>query len=262
MRIALVACLVGLTLPASPQELLTVDFNGDVHRLDMQTGVVTYLNNSGWKYTNALARNSAGEFYSVAQDNLSMTSPANIIRIDPVTGLGTAVAPSSINAVRGLAFGPNDELYATILGSPFELHLLDVDTGASTLIAPFTFQFGAIQGLAYRGEHLYGWSCGGPGTVAGLITIDPNTGHAIDVNLSIGGNCPDVQGLTFDDSGNLFGSSATLHLIKAVPSPLHDVGVGFFTPIWTHGVDVRGVDFIPSPASSSARALRLHTGSD
>ena len=231
-----------LSTPAASQDMISITWGGSVYKVDSTTGVSSFVGSSGYSSTNSLARSSAGDFYTV--------SGSSLVQIDPNTGAGSLVAVTSLASVRGLAFGAGDVLYAiedsTGGVSQDDLYRVDIATGAASFIGS-TGYFG-IQALAYNAGRLYAWECGsGGGFGDGLITIDPATGAATDVNVAVGGSCGEVQGLTFDASGNLFGSKETLYKI--------DTATGVIAPIGFTGADIRGIDFLSGGCSSPTLAV-------
>lgn len=242
-RLLTALSLVVVTLPAAARDLLAVTWDGNVYRMSSETAESTHLGYSGWSFLNALARNSKGEFYTVSSKPLGSSQPATILKLDPLTGLATPVAPSSLTEVRALAFGPNDELYAIGYSVPFKLYRLDLQTGAATLIGNLSGGF--FQALACYGGELYAWECGGgSGFGKGLMKVDPATGAATDVNPQIGGTCYEVQGLAFDGHGNLYGANKALRVVKVRPGAPLDPGLGGTVPIALTGLEIRGLDFI------------------
>ncbi len=266
---AVVSMLVlAVTSPAARAEIIGVSFGflgsaSPVVRIDPATGVGSVLGVSGFPAMNALAENRAGILYS-AVDNPPV-SPPHLITINPVTGAGTMVATLNFGTVlpdvRGLAFSGADVLFAInntgpIGGAnPDDLFRVDVATGMGTLIGA-TGRNG-VQSITFSSSGiLYGWDVGGMGLPGlGLITIDPATGLATDVNPTVGDGGLFMQGITFAPDGRLFGVSAAAATVMPDTLFAIDAGTGMVSPIGSGGyTDVRGIAFvggaIPEPSAT------------
>jgi hypothetical protein len=205
-------------------------FDGTLVSIDPATGSSTAIGPTGFALLNSMARDSSGTIYS--------TDGVNLVKIDPTTGVGTAVQTlKPTTDVRGLTFTPTDVLFAIRNGGeagsttdPDDLVTIDVTTGVVTLIG--NTGFSALQAFECSPKGtLYGWDL-----IRGLVTIDPSTGAATVVNPGSGGS-PDVQGLAFAPSGTLYGAGNALYTI--------DVSTGALTLVGSGGYkDVRGIEFL------------------
>ena len=236
---AALASVILLAIPvAGHGALVGIGFGGSVYSINETTGAGTLLGNSGFGDTNSMARNSAGILYSA--------TPSSLITINPVTGAGTlASALSGFGAeglsIRGLAFSSTNVLYAVNNGgSPGDtttddlLYTINASTGAMTLIG--TMAFAGVQSLTFSsGGTLYGFDGGG-----GLITIDPLTAAATDVNLTIGASGNDIQTIAFSPGGTLYGGRNNLFTIDLTTGASTLVGGGSGGTF----VDVRGMEFL------------------
>ncbi len=199
-----------------------------VGTIDTDTGAWTFLGNAGFDGCNSLARNAAGVFYTVGDPGVGQA----LVTIDPGTGAGTQVAllNPELN-VRALAFSPSGVLYAVGDAGPSdELWTIDTATGNGTLVGGMGFD--AVQAMAF--DFLDGTLYATDNNL-GLLTVDPATGTATDVNGSVGGN-GDVQTITVLPSGEIFGIRNDLFTIDPV--------TGVYTLVATGGYpDLRGADF-------------------
>ena len=247
MKQQLAAALASVILLAAPVAghgaLVGIGFGGSVYSINETTGAGALLGSSGFGATNSMARHSAGTLYSA--------TPASLITINPVTGAGTlAPALSGFGAeglsIRGLAFSSAGVLYAVNNGgSPGDtttndlLYTINASTGAMTLIG--TMAFAGVQALAFSsGSTLYGFDSNG----GGLITIDPLTAAATDVNPAIGGSGNDIQTIAFSSGGTLYGGRDNLFTIDLTTGASTLVGGGSGGTF----VDVRGMEFLAAAA--------------
>src|SRR5690606_38715159 len=210
-RLASVLLLVASSVaPASiAGDMIGVTWTGQVVDIDSTTGAGTLIAISPIKELNAMAVTSAGVIY--ASSGLSASA---LITIDGTTGQPT---PTGINApgdVRGMAFDSSGLLYAVLDGVPDRLVSIDVGTGQTTQIGPTGLV--GIQSLAFANGQLYACD-GGANTStggAGLVTLNPTTGAHTDV-APAGGTIVNVQFLTADGLGNLYGGRQDLYHVDA-----------------------------------------------
>ena len=220
-------------------------------RIDLQTGEYTTLHAQGRSY-NSLAKNSAGElfggWFSGSGEN------GRVSRFDPDTGavLQTfnAVTPGA-DSSRGLSFDSSDNVFAVInrndsQGSPtLDDDLYRFDLASQTTIRIGSLGFGAVQGLDISPDgNFFAWD-----VVTGLLSVDPLTGIATDINPTIGGT-GDIQSIVFAPDGQLFGARRNLYSIDPTTGAFTQIGVG-------SGIDIRGIEFIVPEPSSGAILLSL-----
>jgi hypothetical protein len=223
-------------------------------RIDPLTGAYTTIATSGNSYQ-ALAQNVAGQIYA---GSFSTTAEnGRISRINPMTGATlqtfNAVTPGA-GDIRGLSFEASGKLFAVVnrndaQGSPtlpddlYEIHLASQTTSRIGSLG-----FLGVQGLdASPGGGLFAWD-----VQDGLLTVNPVTGAATDVNSSIGGTAQ-IQSIVFAPDGRLFGAGATLYGINPTTGAFSQIGAG-------GGPDVRGIEWIvpePSAATLIATAVSL-----
>ena len=238
LALALATVMLLAAPAAGHAALVGIGFGGSVYSINETTGAGTLLGSSGFGGTNSMARNSAGILYSA--------TPSLLITINPVTGVGTlATTLSGFGAeglsIRGLAFSSTGVLYAVNNGgSPGDtttndlLYTINASTGAMTLVG--TMAFTGVQSLTFSsGGTLYGFDGGG-----GLITIDPLTAAATDVNLTIGASGNDIQTIAFSPGGTLYGGRNNLFTIDLTTGASTLVGGGSGGTF----VDVRGMEFL------------------
>jgi hypothetical protein len=199
-----------------------------VGSIDTATGVWTAIGNSGQTRFNALARDPAEVFYAVAWDGATTSW---LTTVDPATGAATVVATlSPFLDVRGLAFDDMGTLFAIHNSSADELYTIDTTTGAATLVG--STGRGTVQGLAFSPANgiLYAWD-----NAAGLLTVDPATGAATDVNPSVGGT-GDIQTISALPDGSMYGVRYDLYTINPADGSYSLTFVGGYP-------DIRGADF-------------------
>lgn len=217
---------------AAAGSILGVGFgfsNSPVYRIDEQTGTGAFLGCSGCPALNALARDSAGRFFSI--------SSGFLVTIDPFTARCEPVTPLSIGSGSGgvlaLAFAPDDRLYALKRRianeiSPVDLYTVDVDSGLGTLVGPTDRQ--RVTSLEFSsGGVLYAWDLD-----LGLVLIDPATGALSDLNPAVTGE--PVQSLAFGPDGRLFAAWEELWEIDPAEGTQSLVGSGSYG-------NIRGIAF-------------------
>jgi hypothetical protein len=222
-------------LAVLPTTLIGVSWSGTnspVVKIDKDTGIGTTIGLSGFSGLNSLAKNQAGTLYSASGNKL--------ITINPTTGAGTQVATLNFGEkpsdVRGLAFSPQNVLYAVINDygpggiGPHYLYTVDVGTGVATLVGETGPR---VQSITFSAAGaLYGWDI-----AEGLLTINTSTGAATVVNPGVGA-LPDIQGIVFAPDGTLYGAREALYTIDTATSGCTLVGSGGYS-------DVRGIEFVP-----------------
>jgi hypothetical protein len=262
---ALSVLVLAVASPAARADIIGVTFGGTaspVVRIDPATGVGSAIGPSGFPALNSLAEDRAGTLYSAVDSPPG--SPPHLITINPATGAGTMVATLSFGAVvpdvRGLAFSGADVLYAInntgpVGGqNPDDLFRVDVATGVGTLIGA-TGRNG-VQSITFSAAGiLYGWDVGGMDSAGlGLVTIDPATGLATDVNPAVGDGGLLIQGLAFAPDGRLFGVSAAAAAVMPDTLFTIDAATGAASPVGSGGyTDVRGIAFagaVPEPSAA------------
>lgn len=214
-------------------------------RIDEITGTGSTIGHVGFDELNSLDVNSSGTFFSVC------SSSKTLITINPITGDGTAVANLSCDIppdVRGLAFDPTGVLFASIdgpgpdMGDLNYLYTIDVATGQCTLIGGTGLT--SLQSITFSPSGiLYGWEVSASWVgQGGLVTIDPLTGIATDVNPSVGGANSSIQGIAFAPDGTLYGARDSLYEIDPLTGEYSSIGSGGY-------YDVRGIAYIPIPST-------------
>jgi hypothetical protein len=215
-----------------------------VVKIDPVSGAYTVLNSAGNSY-HALAQDSHGNLYA---GSFSVTAEnGRVSRIDPYTGVPlqtfNAVTPGA-GDIRGLAFDPTNRLFAAVNrndahGSPTlpdDLYEIDLTHETTSLIGSLGFL--GVQGLDFSPSgSLYAWDVD-----FGLLTVDPSTGTATDVNPSIGGTAA-IQSLVFAPDGRLFGARQQLFSINPLTGAFSPIGPG-------GGPDIRGIEWlVPEPST-------------
>jgi hypothetical protein len=135
-------------------------------------------------------------------------------------------------------FGGTDDLY--------RLTSLDLTGQVATaeLVGPTGFT--AVQALTTSPlGALYAWDVN-----AGLLTVDPATGVATDVNPSQGGT-GDIQAISFGPDGRLFGARNSLFEIDPATGAFTELGL----IVSGDGANVRGLAAVPEPGTGALLAL-------
>jgi hypothetical protein len=214
-----------LTAPiASAQDMIAVSWSGGVYALDSYTGTTTFLG-TGMFGQNALARDDQGGLWSTERSTGQTGSVYSLTSIDPGTGAATVITPNFPD-VRAFASAGGTLLWAISNTSPDQLITIDVTTSQVTTIGPTGYT--AVQCLAAVDGVLYAWD-----NNFGLLTIDPSTGAATDVDPAVGGNS-DMQWLARRSDGQLVGGQNGLYEI--------DPSTGVATQIGSGLIDTRGAE--------------------
>lgn len=220
-----------------------VSWGGDVYSINELTGSGSLIGASGWSQLNSMAMDRSGRFLTATPG-----ASSRIVEIDPVTGNGTLFHAPFLDDIRSMAYSPDGVLYAIqdIGGVQSHLYILDLsvpfgDRNVATFIGQSTI--GGIQGLTFAPDGtLYGYS-----TSSGLITLNPDTAEATDVNGKIDG-LPGIQTLAFAPDGTLYGVHDALFTLDITTGERTLVGMGGYA-------DVRGFEWIPSPGTLMLFAL-------
>jgi len=201
---------------------------GALYKIDTSSGAGVLVGNSGF-VLNSLAANKSGVVYSVAD-----AAGVPLIRINPNTGAGTFVANLNPGTqIFDLSFAPNNTLFAITYvqpgTGPQSLVTINVNTGAVTVIAPIAHP---IFGIAFAPNGtLYGWD-----GQQGLVTINTSTAALTAVNPTPSPPAVDIQGLSFDSAGKLYGGRNALFKIDVTNGAVTQVGSGGYP-------DLRGFAF-------------------
>ncbi|TAH35492.1 MAG: hypothetical protein EYC70_12600 [Planctomycetota bacterium] len=231
-----------LAAPARSQDMLGIAINGDVYEVDSASGTYALLGSSGFNLTNCMAKDPAGEIYTVTT-SLTSLFPSRLVRIDPATGAGTSVVTCSPINVSAAAFDDQGTLFLVVYNasSTMDLMTLDPGSGALALVAPLPAAAQPIQSLAFSGNFLYAVSntdsfCTNAYGL-GLVRINPVTGALSDVSGALDAACNDVQGLCAGSGGTLTGAGKRLWAVDIVSGVISASG-----PV--NGTDLRGVEFL------------------
>lgn len=235
MKHILTLCLsAALAAPLAAQDMIGVSWTGSVYSLDSATGSGSLIGASGYTQVNNMAKSPSGTLYACAGYGV----PCTVIEINPTTGAGTMVSTTTVNSVRGMSYFGNtlylvNDSSGTGVGLD-DLYKLDPVSGVATFIGSTGFT--GVQGLGAANGVLYGWDIN-----YGLLTINPATGAATDVNASVGGT--GIQNLCANASGELYGGQYSLYKIDAMTGVSTLVGSGGYS-------DLRGMEFIGSGGPS------------
>ncbi len=205
----LTALFAAVTLPLIPlaaQELLAVNYNGQVLKIATATGATSVLNPNGVPFANAMALDGSTYWATGRQAGVS-----RLFKIDPVTGHTTPSISLGQNDVRGLADGNNtDELFGVVNGTNDVDRLVRIRPSLG-LVLPIGGTSGqtGIQALVRDGAQLIAWD-----VQVGLCRFDTTTGAAIDLFPATGTGGAQIQFLTVDEQGRLLGGHDQLYEIE------------------------------------------------
>lgn len=233
--------LLSGALPAQREEIAGVTWDGWLVRVDPIDGSSVRVRPTGYFEFNGLAKDTQGRLFTIGKP---FVGSRRLLQIDPYRGTATFFRFAFLNRPTGLAFSPDDVLYAVdTLGSvDSRLYRYDFTESAPDAhplivgrLTDVTEQSISIYGLAFSSEGvLYAWS-----TMRGLMKVDQTTGSCVDLNELDDGSS-DIQSLAFSAGGGLYGVRSRLYAF--------DLGTGAYTRIGTgEGHDVRGAEFFPSP---------------
>ncbi len=208
-----------LLVPIAAQDLIAVAWTGGIYTVNSYTGVNTQIG-TGMAGQNALARDDFGLLWC------GVTSGGGLARVDPSVPSVTIVHASLGLDLRGLANAGGPLLWGIRQAVPDQLILIDTFAGTFTTIG--STGFGSIQGLTSLGGVLYAWDL-----QQGLMTIDPATGAATDVNPAIAGF--DMQWLSSRGDGTLIGGRGLVYTIDPATGVTTQVG-------GTAATDLRGAE--------------------
>jgi hypothetical protein len=178
------------------QDMISVDWSGQVRWLDAFSGLATSIGNTPAGCM-GLARDGQGQLWTVRV-------PA-LVRIDPTGPVATPVFPAFGWDLRGLTAAGGPFLWG--IANNFNDTLVRVDTtlGTVTTIGPTVLN--TIQGLVVRDGVLYGWD-----VQHGLVTVNPMTGAATDVDPAVPGSTA-IQWLAVRADGRMVGGLSSLYEI-------------------------------------------------
>lgn len=112
-----------------------------LYEIDPNTGACTLIGTLGVDNVYALAFNNAGTLYGVAHDRHSL------VTISTATGAASLVAPVGLDAVYDIATRPEDNVTFAVDTITSKLYTLDLATGATAEIGPYTAS--NLVGLAF-----------------------------------------------------------------------------------------------------------------
>jgi hypothetical protein len=220
---------------ALAEEIFAVGWPSQAYSIESTTGAARGVGTVSTIAVNALARSPGGVLYTI--------NSTNLLTVDPVTGAATKAASIILSgpggnyiSVHAMAFSPAGVLYFINRDeiAPFpsdRLCSLDVNTGQGLIIG-LTALNPHMQGLACAPNGtLYGWH-----TEVGLVTINPGTGIATDVNPALGASA-NLQCLGFSPGGMLYGAQTALYIVNPSDGALSLIGGNL--------ADIRGLEFIP-----------------
>lgn len=174
-------------------------------------------------------------------DILAIESSGNVFVIDPVTGVGSALAGAGPSGANALARDPAGTLVTAASG---RLHTIDPLTGNATAGALLDLAGAPIEitGLAWLGADLYAINRTGAGTATAADTlwkIDPVTGLGLTAwNRASAG----LQGLAAN-GGTLYGWDVTLGLVRLGPGGSGALVVDDVAAIGAQGASIQTLAF-------------------
>lgn len=227
-----VGILSALTPVLAHADFIGATFTGDAVRIS-DSGVLTRIGPTGRFDLSGMATDADGHY-------LANTLTGALINIDPITGAGSLFGSAAIGDLRSIAFlpGSNSILFGADGGGGARSRIwrINVPLGNAQLIGDVP---GVIQGLDFHPNGtLYGWN-----NSFGLVTINTATAEMTDVNPALPGNTV-IQTLSFAPDGTLFGARDALYRFDLSTGAPTKIGSG-----WNTDFDVRGIGYIPAPAS-------------
>jgi hypothetical protein len=256
----LVAASLGLAfLPAPAKaDFLTHGWRGLV-RIDELTAHGRVIREMTGYYPTSMAMSPRGTVYFVGND--WPTEQNYLGAIDPLTWEVRGVPESPLlsgsiyysTAVRGLAFSPEGTLFA-IAGTADvarPIHTIDPQTGVATLVGSTGLK--GVCALAFSPDGtLYGWDIGDVNLAGavGLVTLDPLTGLATDVNPAVGDGNELIMSLGFGPDGTLYGAAESLFRVDMGTGELTLVGRLVIPPDEYFGAP--SLVWIPEPSTPTA----------
>ncbi len=171
---------------------------------------------------------------------LGSSTGGDYFSVDLATGAGTPIATLPAGLATEIEFDlATDTLWAEEVNVLSDLHVIDSVTGAS--LSTVTHPPGALAGLEFVGDLLYGAFFPLPGMPSDLVIVDTNTG-ALNTVGATGFN--QISGLAYDArSGVMYGITA-----GGAPADLLtiDLASGAATVVGPTGLDfIGGIEFGP-----------------
>jgi len=203
------AC-AGLVAPTAAQ-FVGVTFTGDIVRVDAATATASLEMSTGFDGLQGMTISPHGRIWCIQR--AGATGP-QLVEVDTLLGTAFSIGFTYLNSTTALALSPSNALYTVdIVGTRSRLYLLDLTLMPSQpgiLIGEIKLGslFTSVYGLTFAPDGtLYGWE-----TSRGLITIDPLTAQAIDVD-PLSTNTEQMSGLTWASDGFLYGGYQYLYRI-------------------------------------------------
>lgn len=206
----LLAC-AGLVAPASSQ-FVGVTFTGDIVRVDATTATAVLELSTGLDGLNGMTLSPNGRIWCIQR--AGATGP-QLVEVDTLLGTAFSIGFTYLNTTTALARSPSDTLYTVnIPGTISKLYLLDLDLMPSQpgiLIGDIKIGnlFTSVQGMTFAPDGtLYGWA-----NHYGLLSIDPLTAQAIDVDAQVT-HTEQILCLAWGADGFLYGGYEYLYRIN------------------------------------------------
>jgi len=192
--------------------------------------------------------------------NNSPTAARSLVTVNPLTAQVTLIGPvGGGGTLSDISFNSAGQLFGWSEPSSNDLVSVNLATGAATVVGPSGLNT-AGSGLAFNASDTLYFT--GTGDGGFLHTIDPSTGAPTTVAALSGGIFGgNINALTFDASGTLFGSDNSLGGFGGT----HLISINTTTGVITdRGPSINRLDalaFAPStPAPEPASAALLLTG--
>jgi hypothetical protein len=209
--IAVTIFLLSVTGVEAAPVLWVDDAFGNLGTVDVATGAVTVIGNTGVVLTD-IAFDPNGKLFGI--------SFSNLYTINTTTAAATLIGPLGTSAANALVFGSNGTLYAA---GGTSLFTVNPTTGASTNLG--NTGFASAGDLAFNGGNLYLAS-------GGLVKID--LANVSNSQLVGPFGFSNVFGLATGDNGTLYGVAGTQiftvdRATGAGSSPINFGGHGLIT---------------------------------
>jgi len=269
MRKCIVLCAVVSALfvhaPSFADErLVGVTYSGEYIEIGTDPVSSTVLNDTLPTRLNSLAHAVDGSLLTV-QGPLTNNPQIELLTLNPNTGntIGSIPLPSGLG-IRGMAQHADGRIFASVarpenIFGPFDLVEINPITGSTSTIGTTTTTPNgstppidiSSQSLEFDANGtLFGWSSG-----QGLVSINLSSAITTRIGTSTTGNTLTIQSLAFNSNGDLFGVNAfndlySIDPVTGIPSLIGRFAFGNLDP----ANDIRGITFIPSPGTVSARS--------
>ncbi len=222
------------------QQAYTVRYDGELLRIDLETGNQTSVGLTGIRYFEGLAFSPSGDLYGVEDVN------NYLYKINPQTAHATRVGYLGMYYYKdlGLTFDSEGNLFLVGGDEHGALHRVNLTSGYASRVGYYSGQY--IDSVAWDGSTLWGMNFY---LTNDLYRLDKVSGASTLVGRISGVNLPQSSGLSVDAKGRLWGlrRDGTLYTIDkttAQATVVHHISSGCASvaikPLSTAVVDTDG----------------------